>query len=245
MLWKCKLGRDLDEVLHLLNGKTQYDRPVPDARVCMAWRGDHPRFWVFAKKAAKSRVPGDGTGRWQWKLAFDADDVLRFLRGAEPYSGPVAEAQVVTAWTGTHHRFHVFYRATVPGRDEAPPVSDWQWTCLTDPKDTLALLNGSDCGDGPVVTARIATAHRNHRDEYFVFYSRARRGGRGETEDVWRWHRAGSSNDVRRVVERGNEQPLDFQVAAPPLGYGLFQVFTAPQGGPDPAEPVAAGLCRH
>ena len=224
MLWKWKLGRDLDDVLHLLNGETRYDRPVPDARVCMAWRGDHPWFWVFAKKAAKLSEPHDGLGGWGWKAATDADDVLSFLRGGGSAPGPVAEAQIAATWAGNHHRFYVFYRSAVPGGEPETPRGDWGWRLATDAQDALGFLNGGAAAS-PVTTARIATAHRDHHDEFFIFY---RHGADAEPADAWRWHAAGSPDDVRRVVERKGAPRADFQVAAPAAGHGAFQVFTTP-----------------
>jgi hypothetical protein len=230
MLWKWKLGRDLDDVLHLLNGETRYDRPVPDARVCMAWRGDHPQFWVFARKAAKIREPHDGLGGWNWKLATDADDVLRFLSGDGPYGGPVAEAQIAAAWAGDHHRFYVFFRSVVPGYDLEP--GNWNWRLTTDSSDVVAFLNGAGASPNAVTTARIATAHRDHHDEFFIFYrcEVAPTLAGDDSAEAWRWHAAGSPDDVRKVVEGKGRPPMDFQVAAPPVGYGVFQVFTTPAG---------------
>ncbi|MDQ1288731.1 MAG: hypothetical protein QG622_2297 [Actinomycetota bacterium] len=242
MLWKWKLGRDLDEVLHLLNGETRYDRPVPDARVCMAWRGDHPTFWVFARKAAKSRVPHDGLGCWRWKLALDADDVQRFLRGEDTSAPMAAEVQIAAAWTGNHLRFHVFYRTAIPGRREDPVPADWRWRRLEDPEEAVGFLNGEDSDEGPVTEARIATVHRDRHAEFFVFYQRSD-GPDREMTGGWRWHPGTSPDEVRRIVERKGSPPLDFQVGAPPVGYGVFQVFTTPPRQADPAGPVEARLC--
>jgi hypothetical protein len=229
MLWKWKLGRDLDDVLHLLNGETRYDQPVPDARVCMAWRGDHPRFWVFAKKAERIRWPHDGVGGWGWKVATDADDVLSFLCGERTNTGPITQAQITATWVGDHYRFYVFYRSAVLGREQEAATGGWGWRLVPGAKDALSFLNGGLDGDSadpmPVPTARIAAVHRDHHDEFFVFY---RHAVDAEPVEAWRWHAVGSPDDVRRVVERKAEPSVDFQVAAPPTGYGAFQLFTAP-----------------
>lgn len=227
MLWKWKLGRDLDDVLHLLNGETRYDQPVPDARICTAWRGDHPRFWVFARRAEQARRPYHGLGGWGWKVATDADDVLSFLCGERTNTGPIAQAQIAATWAGNHYRFYVFYRSAVPGREQEAATGGWGWKLVTDAKDALSFLNGGldDGSDypSPVPTARIATAHRDHHDEFFVFY---RHNVDADPVEAWRWHAVSSPNDVRRTVERKAKSLVDFQVAAPPAGYGAFQLFT-------------------
>lgn len=223
MLWKWKLARDLNEVLHLLNGETKYDRPVPDARVCMTWRGDHPQFWVFATKAGKAMAPPEELGGWAWRPATDADDVLRFLRGDHPGAGPVAQAQIAAVWTGRDHQFYIFYRNAVADEQAAMRADDWGWKLATDKDDALLFLNGGGASPEPVTAARIATAHRDHHDDLFIFYQRAvdvRPAG------SWRWQAIGSANGVQAAVDRKGHPPMDFQVAAPPAGHGTFQLFT-------------------
>ena len=223
MLWKWKLARDPDDVLHLLNGESKYDRPTPDARICMIWRGDHPQFWVFATKAAKAQEPHDGLGGWSWKLVNEADDALRFLRGDVPYPGPVGHIQIAAAWTGDHHRFYVFYRNPIPGCEPVPVPGDWGWKLATDSDDAVRFLNGRGSYLHPVTTARIATAYRDHHDELFVFYQST---PDADPVDTWRWQAVGSPDGVRVAVDRKGHAPVDFQVSAPDAGLGTFQLFT-------------------
>jgi hypothetical protein len=225
MLWKWKLARNLDDVLHLLNGETKYDRPVPDARICMTWRGDHPQFWVFANKAPKATEPHDGLGGWGWKLATEADDALRFLRGDEPYSAPVGQAQIAAAWTGDHHLFYVFHRNLIPGHQPEQIQHDWGWKLSTDLHDALLFLNGGGTYAQPVSTARIATAHRDHHDEFFMFYQP---GSKLPSRTNWQWQAVHSADAVRDAVDHKGEPRMDFQVAGPPPGNGTFQLFTRP-----------------
>jgi hypothetical protein len=231
MLWKWKLARDLDDVLHLLNGETRYDHPVPDARVCMTWRGDHPQFWVFATKASKAREPHDGFGGWGWRVVGTPEDALRFLRGEDPGADPVGQAQVAAVWTGRDHRFYVFYRRASPTHRPAP--GDWGWRLAGDADDVLTFLNGEGSGGGPLATARIATVHRDHHDEYYVFH---RDAGDQRPGDRWSRHEIGSADGVRAAVDRKGHLPMDFQVVAPAPGHGTFQLFTRPGGtAPEPA----------
>jgi hypothetical protein len=223
MLWKWKLARDPDDVLHLLNGESKYDRPTPDARICMIWRGDHPQFWVFATKAARTTEPYDGLGCWGWKLATDADDALQFLRGGEPYLGPVGQTQIASAWAGDHQRFYVFYRHPVPGHEPVPVPGDWGWKLATGSQDALEYLNGGGAYAHPLTTARIATSHRHHNDELFIFYQRS---ATADPVPDWRWQTVGSADGVRLAVDRKGRPPLDFQVAAQPVGLGSFHLFT-------------------
>ncbi|HEX2805987.1 MAG TPA: hypothetical protein VHN80_07450 [Kineosporiaceae bacterium] len=223
MLWKWKLARDPDDVLHLLNGETKYDRPTPDARICMIWRGDHPQFWVFATKAAKTQTPHDGLGSWSWKLATEADEALQFLRGDELFCGPLRQTQIAAAWAGDHHRFYVFHRDPAPGHEQATVPGDWGWTLVRDSDDALLFLNSYKADSHPVTTARIATAYRDHHDELFIFYQRTLRTDR---VDTWRWQTVDSADGVRVAVDRKRRNPMDFQVAAPSPGLGAFQLFT-------------------
>jgi hypothetical protein len=222
MLWKWKLARDVDDVLHLLNGETRYDHPVPDARVCMTWRGGHPQFWVFALKAARSREPHDGVGKWSCRRATEEADVVRMLRGEGP-GGPMAQAQVAATWDGKEHLFFVFHRGAAPGREGTEEPADWALRRATDADDALGFLNGEGPGGTPVATARIATTHRDRHDEFFIFY---RPGHEGGAVQDWRWQEAGSADGIRWAVERQGRPCVDFQLAAPPTGIGTFHVFT-------------------
>lgn len=224
MLWKCKTAHDADEVLHLLNGEKRFDLPVPDARVCMTWRGDHPQFWVFARSAGKSGAVDPGAGEWGWWSGDSTEGVLDLLRGGQRGEVPVA-AQVAGAWTGDRHVFYCFYRR--PPAGSAPPVDgDWEVASVTGAAGTLAFLNGAGASS-PLAAARLAAVHREHRDEFFVFHRRG--GGRDAT---WSWRSVGSAEEVRRAVQPA-ERPAapvaaDFQVAASPAAPGAFHVFMAP-----------------
>ena len=237
MLWKSKLARNLDDVLHLLNGETKFDLPVPDARVCMTWRGDHPQFWVFALKAAKARTPHNGVPGWGWKLATDADDVLHFLRGDDPYSTAVGQAQISVAWTGDHYIFYVFHRETPAGLTLSS--GRWEYRLTTDSTDAVHFLNGQGGYAHPAATARIATAHRDHHEEFFIFSQPAAHNG---PIDDWHWQAVGSADDVRSAVEHKGHPPVDFQVVAPPAGHGFFQLFVNPADRMVPAALVENGV---
>jgi len=227
MLWKWKRAETPDDVLHLLNGETRYDRPVPDARICMSWRGDHPSFWVFARRAARTDHPHDGIGSWAWKAVSHADDVVSFLRGDAPGRGEVVKAEVAGAWTGRQHRFYIFHRTAFARQNHSTVLGDWAWKHTADGADALRFLNGADPYRGPVGTARIATTHRDERDEYFVFHRQD--GGRSRPGHDWRWHTVGSAEHVRDTVDHRGVAPMDFQLGAPPGGHGAFQVFTNPR----------------
>jgi hypothetical protein len=241
MLWKWKLARDCDEVLHLLNGETRYDHPVPDARVCMTWRGDHPRFWVFATKASRAREPHAGSAGWSWRMVADADDALTILRGEDPAVGPVAQAQIAAAWTGRDRRFYVFYRLPSPG-EAAASADDWAWTLADDKDDAIAILNGGSSAQ-PLATARVATAHRDHHDDFYIFFRRDDRLGPVEP---WQWQTVATADEVRSAVDGKGRSPLEFQVVGPPGGHGTFQLFTNPglQAGTSSA-PNGAGVLTH
>jgi hypothetical protein len=226
MLWKWKLARDLDDVLHVLNGETRYDRPAPDVRVCMTWRGDHPQFWVFATKAETVHEPHDGLGDWGCKVVTEADDALSFLRGDAPGSRPVVQAQIAAAWAGDHHRFYVLYRNGDPVAEQPPVAGDWAWMRAADPAGALSFLNSGSTSAGPVTTARIAAAHRHDQDDFFIFYRQAAAAG---TVDSWRWRAVGSADDVRGAVHHKRRSPVDFQLAAPGAGGAGFQLFTSPE----------------
>ncbi len=225
MLWKWKLARSAEDVLHLLNGDTKHDHPVPDARLCMTWRGDHPRFWVFATKAARRPERHDGLGGWGQKKATQADDVMEFLNGAGPYPAPVRHMQIAATWVGDHHEFHVFYRDPAPGQEPPPATGGWGWKLATTADDALQFLNGTGLYEHPVTAARIATAHRDHHDEHFIFYQRST--DMDPIED-WRWQSVATEDEVRGAVDAKGGPPLDFQVAAPSADLGSFQVFTHP-----------------
>ncbi|MFZ0158610.1 MAG: hypothetical protein WAL50_06235 [Kineosporiaceae bacterium] len=225
MLWKWKLARSLDDVLHLLNGESKYDHPVPDARICMTWRGDHPRFWVFATKAARTKEPYEGLGGWGCTLATEPDDVMRFLSNDDHYPGTGIHAQIAAAWAGDHHRFFVFYRNALPGHGPAPVPSEWGWKLATDADDALAFLNGSGAYSHPVSMARVATAHRDDHDEYFIFYQRSPDEG---TAGTWQWQTVASADGVPGTADVKGQPPVDFQVVAPSDSVGSFQVFTHP-----------------
>jgi hypothetical protein len=224
MLWKWKQARDCDEVVHLLNGETRHDQPVPAARVCMAWRGDHPRFWVFATKASKGRDADNVPVHWGWRCVAEPDDVLRLLRGGDPGVGPVAQAQVAVTWTGRERRFYVVYRVAVAGQTSIG-AGDWSWTLAGSTDEVLRLLNGGEEGARPLTTARIAATHRDHHDEFFVFH---RRDPDAKAVGRWHWQTVASADDVRAAVDRKGTPPVEFQVVAPPAGTGTFQLFTGP-----------------
>jgi hypothetical protein len=236
MLWKSKLARNLDDVLHLLNGETKFDLPVPDARICMTWRGDHPQFWVFALKAARANTAHGRVAGWGWKLATEPDDVLRFLRGEDPYSEPVGQAQIAAAWTGDHYLFYVFHRETPAGLSASS--ANWEWRRTTDSMDAVHFLNGRGAYAHPAATARIATVYRDHHEEYFIFSRPA--PGTGPLDD-WRWEAVGSAADVRSAVEHKGHPPVDFQVGSPPAGHGIFQLFVNPAARMVPAALVENG----
>lgn len=236
MAWKCKSARTVNDVLHLLNGESRYDRPVPDARICMAWRGEHPHFWVFAPKAVRSRQPHDGLGDWAVRTSTDPDEVMRLLGGEESSSGRIDHLQVCAAWVSDHHEFLVFHRIASGEADPTMDPGNWGWKLSTRAVDALDFLNGNGPYDDPVSAARIATAHRDHHDEYFVFYQREGRPPAGE----WAWQAVTSANAVRGLVEVRDAPPVDFQIAAPSVDLGSFQVFAHPL----PSAPVIVDLAE-
>ncbi|MFN8078136.1 MAG: hypothetical protein U0Q19_01090 [Kineosporiaceae bacterium] len=230
MGWKWKSARAVDDVLHLLNGETRYDRPVPDARICMAWRGEHPYFWVFATKAARSRVPHEGLGGWAVRSVRRPEEVVAFLDGEEARSGRVDHLQVCVAWVGDHHEFWIFHRIASGEADPTVVFGGWSWQLCTRAVAALDFLNGTASQAGPVSAARIATAHRDRHDEYFIFYQQNLRGPHG----VWSWQAATSPDAVRGTVEVKDAATRDFQIAAPSADLGSFQVFTHPLPRPTP-----------
>jgi hypothetical protein len=217
MVWKWKLARDPSEVLHLLNGESRFDHPVPRARVCMTWRGDHPVFWVFATKADAEAGSNDDRGDWVCQVANSPDEALSVLAEAD---GAV-EAQVAAAWTGEGHKFYVFRR---PGGEPRGAADEWSWGMASTWADTLRYLNHGADGR-PWASARVAGAHRQHHEEFFVFCRGSRVPLRREP---WRWHAVGSADDVRNALASKKHAPLDFQVAAPADTAGAFHVFTVP-----------------
>ena len=134
-------------------------------------------------------TPGPAPGGWGWKLATDAEDVMRFLNGTGAYTTPVSDARISAIWKDGHAEFVVFYQ-----RRAAAPADGWGWKLATTPGDALAFLNGTGAYARPVRDAQIAALRTASHTAFYVFY---RSLPAGESPAAgWGWKRAPDAQDA-------------------------------------------------